>query len=114
MIRRPPRTTLTHTLLPYTRVFRALEDRDLRRQAALAIEDRLDRLGDAVAVDLVRPEARHQPDQQPADHRDRDDREPDRGIGDRGMRGREAPEQEEVRRTRSEEHTSELQSLMRI
>ena len=45
-----------------------LQQRHLQRQLALAEQDGLDRLGDAVAADLVRPEARHQPDDQPADH----------------------------------------------
>ena len=34
-----------------------------------AEQDRLDRLGDAVAADLLAAEARHQPDDQRADHR---------------------------------------------
>ena len=44
-----------------------LQQRDLQRQLAVAEQDRLDRLGDAVAADLVRPEARHQPDDQAAE-----------------------------------------------
>ena len=37
-----------------------LQKRDLQRQLAVAEQDGLDRFGDAVAADLVRPEARHQ------------------------------------------------------
>ena len=42
-----------------------LQQRDLGRQPALAVEDRLDRFGNAVAADLVGAEPRHQPDDQP-------------------------------------------------
>src|SRR3546814_16259377 len=72
MIRRPPRSTRTDTLFPYTTLFRSLVE-----HAAPGAEHRADRLddrfGDPVAAVL------------------------DAGGGDR-----------------SEEHTSELQSLMRI
>src|SRR3546814_2062336 len=66
MIRRPPRSTRTDTLFPYTTLFRscAAADRRLRRRPP-----------------------------------------PGRPGGNRGSYSR---------RTRSEEHTSELQSLMRI
>src|SRR3546814_5235776 len=74
MIRRPPRSTRTDTLFPYTTLFRSIKARaadaegDARRAA----------LGYAAALDA-------------------------------------APANELVAiRTRSEEHTSELQSLMRI
>src|SRR3546814_6839525 len=66
MIRRPPRSTRTDTLFPYTTLFRS-EQRGLPRHA--------------------------RQDQMPG----------------RGRRASSVP-----RRTRSEEHTSELQSLMRI
>src|SRR3546814_1115673 len=91
MIRRPPRSTRTDTLFPYTTLFRSLQriaERDHvagrpLREAVLEDHPR----GRAVAVD--------------------------RGVGgvvDRQHRAvhRNAGEQ------RSEEHTSELQSLMRI
>src|SRR3546814_10629467 len=86
MIRRPPRSTLTDTLLPYTTLFRSLGDpgqdgqiavdrRDFRAGRFPFLDKRLQRR----LVDLI-------------------------------------PEQAfEVRlEHRSEEHTSELQSLMRI
>src|SRR3546814_8255144 len=93
MIRRPPRSTRTDTLFPYTTLFRSLADPDPRRR-----EPHRDR----------RPERKAA---QAADQRDRP--------------GRTCPAacvpaaQAECRRTRqhgtrSEEHTSELQSLMRI
>src|SRR3546814_7102602 len=73
MKRRPPRSTRTDTLFPYTTLFRSL-----RRSGAWII-------GQAVGV---------------AAHRDR--------VGQRRNR---APD---LHQQRSEEHTSELQSLMRI
>src|SRR3546814_18571489 len=71
MIRRPPRSTRTDTLFPYTTLFRSARP---RRLAGVS---------------------RHHPR--------RDERRPDAG-------GRDRP----ARASRSEEHTSELQSLMRI
>src|SRR3546814_3196605 len=80
MIRRPPRSTRTDTLFPYTTLFRSdqtgadpLPDPD---QRAIGVIDRVTRLADA---------DRH-------------------GEGEEGGMAQE----------RSEEHTSELQSLMRI
>src|SRR3546814_20993612 len=76
MIRRPPRSTRTDTLFPYTTLFRSV------------VVDGQDR---SVPV---------------AAHRDRDDRA-GRRVGARV--GEEVGDH-----LRSEEHTSELQSLMRI
>src|SRR3546814_7848221 len=78
MIRRPPRSTRTDTLFPYTTLFRSHRPRHH---------------GSTV-------------------HRQQD-------LGDRGLSGRRKPcpaQPDPFRRTpvRSEEHTSELQSLMRI
>src|SRR3546814_5561263 len=84
MIRRPPRSTRTDTLFPYTTLFRSLGRRrqhDERDVAALA-----DELHQAVHL------------------RRRDER----GRGDL------AGHQRLLQSFRSEEHTSELQSLMRI
>src|SRR3546814_1094915 len=88
MIRRPPRSTRTDTLFPYTTLFRSITarfDRDDLDLAARAIED--------VALD-------------------------DRvTVGQRFLAGPDADRLAAVRaqgRARSEEHTSELQSLMRI
>src|SRR3546814_4063932 len=82
MIRRPPRSTRTDTLFPYTTLFRSLENHN-RGIAAL---DRLQR-GESIALNLGRGTT-----------------EQSRRFT--GMRGQN--------RVRSEEHTSELQSLMRI
>src|SRR3546814_16850676 len=78
MIRRPPRSTRTDTLFPYTTLFRSDADPDFGRQE-VAPHVRRSRRGAA----------------------DRDDRH-------------EAGEHDRLVFERSEEHTSELQSLMRI
>src|SRR3546814_5265088 len=75
MIRRPPRSTRTDTLFPYTTLFRSLVPNDV------------------VVADLLQ---RHQ-HQKRIDHR-----------------VQTAAELRAERVARSEEHTSELQSLMRI
>src|SRR3546814_4632849 len=88
MIRRPPRSTRTDTLFPYTTLFRSLLARhgvapgaDIYiADAALVTEDNLAALGDTLFITRL-----------PATSRE----------GGRVM-------------ARSEEHTSELQSLMRI
>src|SRR3546814_1245884 len=89
MIRRPPRSTRTDTLFPYTTLFRSHRRPAARPEVHLARED-----GDRVVgvdreegVDLVR---RHRLAEVPV------------GRPGAGRQGR------------SEEHTSELQSLMRI
>src|SRR3546814_3812788 len=87
MLRRPPRSTRTDTLFPYTTLFRSLGPQ-LRRS------------------DRAAWRARDDP---------RDERTQRRGGADRARdaaaaTGREYP----ALPCRSEEHTSELQSLMRI
>src|SRR3546814_3929399 len=77
MIRRPPRSTRTDTLCPYTTLFRSPGAAGLRPDAAA-----------------------HAAHRGPRRHR-------------RGMERREGDGPPPAR-TRSEEHTSELQSLMRI
>src|SRR3546814_6827553 len=97
MIRRPPRSTRTDTLCPYATLFRSADRRRAARRPARP------RGGDDAA-----PKAR--PDQ-PARHpRAGADRTREcRGVGPRRhAAGRTR------RYVRSEEHTSELQSLMRI
>src|SRR3546814_10500428 len=81
MIRRPPRSTRTDTLFPYTTLFRSLVVDDLAVR----------RLDEAVFVDPAEAGERvDQADVRPFRSLDRADA------------------------ARSEEHTSELQSLMRI
>src|SRR3546814_1819436 len=93
MIRRPPRSTRTDTLFPYTTLFRSaehpvhLEKRNPDAEAALGLRQfRADRAA-ADDDEVGRPLAQLE----------------DRLIGQVGHA-----------RERSEEHTSELQSLMRI
>src|SRR3546814_7276388 len=90
MIRRPPRSTRTDTLCPYTTLFRSQEHGNADQYKA-ELEKRL-------APDLVADVAEHDAAQRPSDKPD--------GIG--RERGDDA-----IQFIRSEEHTSELQSLMR-
>src|SRR3546814_7446783 len=102
MKRRPPRSTRTDTLLPSTTLFRSERRRELQfhpqRQADDdEAEDQDDKDCRAVAgIDLLVIEA--------AGRADRLDRQ--QAIKHRGFAA--------ARAARSEEHTSELQSLMRI
>src|SRR3546814_4486736 len=82
MIRRPPRSTRTDTLFPYTTLFRSF----------------------GVAQPIMQPRRRHRA----LPHRDADLVEPRDDIAGSVETGEEAVGK------RSEEHTSELQSLMRI
>src|SRR3546814_4731462 len=86
MIRRPPRSTRTDTLFPYTTLFRS-------QQAILPEADIAAHQSRAGAEPAERPEARGQP-----------------GEGEAEAERAVAGDAE----ARSEEHTSELQSLMRI
>src|SRR3546814_1347039 len=79
MIRRPPRSTRTDTLFPYTTLFRSVLH-DLLGAAPVVHQQP----GQPHHVPVVRPVERHEPRLGPPPGR------------------------------RSEEHTSELQSLMRI
>src|SRR3546814_2308025 len=94
MIRRPPRSTRTDTLFPYTTLFRSLRV-ERREFHAQHVQRQIDRAGQAVILEFT-----GQADIQPArlagvDHFP--------GVGKW-----QSPFE------RSEEHTSELQSLMRI
>src|SRR3546814_16480583 len=86
MIRRPPRSTRTDTLFPYTTLFRSLF-------VASVLRRRTRRSAEGSAGHALRPQQ----------HRGRDQRHhPRSGQGFERIWDR------------SEEHTSELQSLMRI
>src|SRR3546814_3949432 len=89
MIRRPPRSTRTDTLFPYTTLFRSLEEAERKEDENGGI----------------------------------DQREPPQTIAIVGVRHRDSPSMRPLGLAgkpagawpgRSEEHTSELQSLMRI
>src|SRR3546814_8229932 len=103
MIRRPPRSTRTDTLLPYTTLFRAR--REDREDA-----DRHD--GIAVPARFSEPPFHHRADE--------DQRQPDQwklpvdAVVRDVIDGRIGHGSIPATRFRSEEHTSELQSLMRI
>src|SRR3546814_8235127 len=96
MIRRPPRSTRTDTLFPYTTRFRSeVEQREAeRRRQERGLQVHGDQQGepvdDVAALDMG-PEVHDLDDR--CEHRQHDQRDLD---------------------PRSEEHTSELQSLMRI
>src|SRR3546814_18943427 len=91
MLRRPPRSTLTDTLFPYSTLFRSDEEGDAGERHAVAP-------GDHGMGELVQHDRREETDRAGKAH-------PPVGRGRQARRhGRE----------RSEEHTSELQSLMRI
>src|SRR3546814_4716543 len=86
MIRRPPRSTRTDTLFPYTTLFRSIQRLDLK--PSLPVARLLDQREHSVDGEMAQGIA-----QDAAQHRTQ------RGEGGQ---------------LRSEEHTSELQSLMRI
>src|SRR3546814_2762616 len=95
MIRRPPRSTRTDTLFPYTTLFRSaafFEDRVPHRVAVLRLVDE-----QAFEVRVLDPEAARQ-----------------RLVGIDVRRDRLDAGAGAAADDRSEEHTSELQSLMRI
>src|SRR3546814_1666515 len=139
MIRRPPRSTRTDTLFPYTTLFRSLAQSAGAvptgvRAGVRAAEDAVSgAAGDdagtapdirasvpggdggiagagAVAWPRFLSQRRFGTDRA---SRPRAGRHPDRGdVGDL-RQGREADPRDHPARSRSEEHTSELQSLMR-
>src|SRR3546814_3753551 len=102
MIRRPPRSTRTDTLFPYTTLFRS--------SCAGAACWR-----PATPAGRCARTWRDRPGERPA-HADARTVRADRDRPDDVGRGRAAPPAVRggVRARRSEEHTSELQSLMRI
>src|SRR3546814_3232613 len=99
MLRRPPRSTRTDTLFPYTTLFRSVADRPQRRRAP-----RHQHVGGVDDIALRGAEEVF------AHRRDRAVRLSNPDVHDAALERLE-PLAAEVR---SEEHTSELQSLMRI
>src|SRR3546814_3606729 len=99
MIRRPPRSTRTDTLFPYTTLFRS--DRDEREREAIDDQPGGEPADEAhaalaeILVDRVGHDEHDRPQQRAG------------GEVERSGLAEQVP-------FRSEEHTSELQSLMRI
>src|SRR3546814_2167554 len=89
MIRRPPRSTRTDTLCPYTTLFRSFLERRIHRLGQVMVDDAEGAAGFQHRIDLL----------------ERLD-----GV----VAAAKAPVVDVAECQRSEEHTSELQSLMRI
>src|SRR3546814_3061553 len=94
MIRRPPRSTRTDTLFPYTTLFRSPQRSHAPSAAPVPIENRERNM--RVSCGWVRAGGRRY------------------GLPSREGSGRHHQPRAAAVRGRSEEHTSELQSLMRI
>src|SRR3546814_6531223 len=99
MIRRPPRSTRTYTLFPSTTLFRS----GYRRLGIMLAREGLD-MNHKKLLRLYREE----------NLRVRRRRGRKRAMGTRAMTLPQGPNQRWSLDFRSEEHTSELQSLMRI
>src|SRR3546814_10451797 len=97
MIRRPPRSTRTDTLFPYTTLFRSPRGADLRRPEGPGDARRPEQ----AAAGGRRPQPAH-------------GAAPRRHDGRRAALSHSQRGDERQAADRSEEHTSELQSLMRI
>src|SRR3546814_8126678 len=100
MIRLPPRSTRTDTLFPYTTLFRSAGDGLARDQAQRAAPHVSEIGKDLLGIGRARQ------------HRPRFVEETAAGLGQLDAAA-DAVEQADIV-ARSEEHTSELQSLMRI
>src|SRR3546814_1758730 len=106
MLRRPPRSTRTDTLFPYTTLFRSggINERVCEYTAGSADRYCEVRAEPGRILSSIRRPQGH------PDRRGHDD--PDPGFTDRDQH--HAGQQARPHHRRSEEHTSELQSLMRI
>src|SRR3546814_8971861 len=100
MIRRPPRSTRTDTLFPYTTLFRSGAADDGRPAFGVPSDPQPDGAGAAGHSD----DAMERAGNRVAAH----------GRAAVAAVGREGRDADRRRPARSEEHTSELQSLMRI
>src|SRR3546814_8109546 len=112
MIRRPPRSTRTDTLFPYATLFRS---RPAGKQ--LSGDARLGRFDEADILDLVGEQRIAMfgdlDDDHPLAGRDGHRRKPDDDMRVDERENAAAQREEPRDMRRSEEHTSELQSLMR-
>src|SRR3546814_2191462 len=106
MIRRPPRSTRTDTLFPYTTLFRSLHRHERHREGE-QVDDRDRR------TPLFAEHCQHQRfggDREPEIEGQGGDHDDPHRFGERARYRRVAMLDSGIR---SEEHTSELQSLMR-
>src|SRR3546814_9691562 len=115
MIRRPPRSTLTDTLFPYTTLFRSLERAHLGDEGQILFDEREN--GNLPQVDLL---PAREGEQQVERSFPAFQVELKRILALRGGCRRRVEGQRQILHrapqasAKSEEHTSELQSLMRI
>src|SRR3546814_2420595 len=111
MMRRPPRSTRTDTLFPYTTLVRSADP--CGANPGPDVEDtRCGRFGRHAADLRGRYPDRRWPALPSGQRADRTDH--DGHVGDRRRRKLPLPAAAPAAQGRSEEHTSELQSLMRI
>src|SRR3546814_4017939 len=108
MIRRPPRSTRTDTLFPYTTLFRSAVVAD--DEGAVGGQGRAIGAAADPGDDLLRPVGR---DPRHLSVANLDDQQGTVGQDDRSF-WKAQPLRDKDGLHRSEEHTSELQSLMRI
>src|SRR3546814_3733510 len=113
MIRRPPRSTRTDTLFPYTTLFRSGGEDPLGEGAVQVASELLGSLGQVGPADPVDEERVAGEQHVVADLEDGGALGVTRRVQDRYSEVG-AARQGELVAVRSEEHTSELQSLMRI
>src|SRR3546814_8382824 len=115
MIRRPPRSTRTDTLFPYTTLFRSHRVKHVGHDGG---EDRMrpqPRFDEHAAVVEIAPTV--PPDGGQIDLLPSRQRPPSEPLGRPAAQAQHAPalgSDNRLQHDRSEEHTSELQSLMRI
>src|SRR3546814_3436743 len=104
MILRPPRSTLTDTLFPYTTLFRSEEDRLQFLEIAIVVGevDRHPVLEQRQPAHVIAARQARAADRYP------------HFLPEARLEIDAGGEGERVAQARSEEHTSELQSLMRI
>src|SRR3546814_10876958 len=110
MIRRPPRSTRTDTLFPYTTLFRSRRRDEQRQRRCRQVELALL----AVTARCCAHVGRHAPDRHGHGARPVIALVRFRTSAGGGCDRRKGVGGQHCRRLRSEEHTSELQSLMRI
>src|SRR3546814_7251386 len=108
MIRRPPRSTRTDTLFPYTTLFRSGQEGDGRGRSAE--QEQRDGQFRAAAIGAVDGGEDQGADRARGKGEREDGERPERSVERVEMRKQQLGKHQH----RSEEHTSELQSLMRI